>query len=69
MKIGSPLARAADRPAQANAALKFFDWAYAHGDKMAAELDYVPMPDAVKAVIHKQWLTIKGSDGRPILDM
>ena len=27
-------------------ALKFFDWAYANGDKMADELDYVPLPDA-----------------------
>ena len=35
-----------DKPAQAAAALKFFDWAYANGDKMAAELDYVPLPDA-----------------------
>ena len=26
-------------------ALKFFDWAYKNGDKMAEELDYVPMPD------------------------
>ncbi|TGQ78876.1 phosphate ABC transporter substrate-binding protein PstS, partial [Mesorhizobium sp. M8A.F.Ca.ET.208.01.1.1] len=25
-------------------ALKFFAWSYAKGDKMAAELDYVPMP-------------------------
>ena len=28
-------------------ALKFFAWAYAKGDKMAEELDYVPMPDKV----------------------
>ena len=33
---------------QAAAALKFFDWAYKNGDKMADELDYVPMPDAVR---------------------
>ncbi|MEP6609843.1 MAG: phosphate ABC transporter substrate-binding protein PstS, partial [Burkholderiaceae bacterium] len=33
-----------DKPQQAAAALKFFDWAYANGDKMADELDYVPMP-------------------------
>jgi phosphate transport system substrate-binding protein len=30
--------------------LKFFDWAYKNGAKMADELDYVPMPDAVKLV-------------------
>ena len=26
--------------------LKFFDWAYDNGDKMAEDLDYVPLPDA-----------------------
>jgi phosphate transport system substrate-binding protein len=31
----------------AAAALKFFDWAYANGDGMAKELDYIPMPDSV----------------------
>ena len=31
----------------AKEALKFFDWAYANGDKMAEELDYVPLPDNV----------------------
>ena len=33
-----------DKPAQAAAALKFFDWAYKNGDKTADDLDYVPMP-------------------------
>ncbi len=31
-----------DKPQQAQAALKFFDWAYTNGDKMSEELDYVP---------------------------
>ena len=31
-------------PAAASEALKFFDWVYANGGKMAEELDYVPMP-------------------------
>jgi phosphate transport system substrate-binding protein len=35
-----------DKPAQAATSLKFFDWAYKNGDKTAADLDYVPMPDA-----------------------
>ena len=34
-------------PAAAAEALKFFAWAYAKGDKMAEDLDYVPMPDKV----------------------
>ena len=41
-----------DKPAKGKAALKFFDWAYASGDKMASELDYVPMPDSVVELIH-----------------
>src|SRR2546429_8223304 len=34
----------------AAASLKFFEWAYKSGDKTATDLDYVPMPDAVKNV-------------------
>lgn len=55
-----------DKPAQAGATLKFFDWAYTNGDAMASKLDYVPMPTSVKALIHKQWQTIKGADGKAV---
>ena len=41
-------------------ALKFFDWAYANGDKMAEELDYVPLPDSVVALVKKSWADIVG---------
>jgi phosphate transport system substrate-binding protein len=48
-------------------ALKFFDWCYANGDQMAAELDYVPMPDNVVGLIKKHWATnIKASNGQPL---
>ena len=43
-------------------ALKFFDWAYANGDKMAEELDYVPLPDSVVALVKKSWADIVGPD-------
>ncbi len=47
--------------------LKFFDWAYANGDKMAEELNYVPMPDAVVALIHDMWKAkIKDAGGKSI---
>jgi phosphate transport system substrate-binding protein len=36
-------------------AVKFFKWAFAKGDKMAEELDYIPMPDAVVKLIEKTW--------------
>lgn len=53
-----------DKPAQAATTLKFFEWAYRVGDKTASDLDYVPMPDSVKAAIMKQWDSIQ--DGSEI---
>jgi phosphate transport system substrate-binding protein len=44
----------ADKAASAEA-VKFFKWAFAKGDKMAEELDYIPMPDAVVKLIEKTW--------------
>lgn len=55
-----------DKPQQAGASLKFFEWAYQTGDKTAADLDYVPMPEKVKSVIVKSWGEIKDSAGKPI---
>ena len=56
-----------DKPANAANALKFFDWAYSNGDKMAAELEYVTLPDSLKALIHKQWAdNIKDASGKSI---
>ncbi len=44
------------------AALKFFDWGYKNGKQMAADLQYVPMPDNVVALIEKSWKEkIKGA--------
>ncbi len=55
-----------DKPVQAATSLKFFDWAYKSGDKTATDLDYVPMPDAVKAVVLKSWDEIKDTSGKAI---
>jgi phosphate transport system substrate-binding protein len=55
-----------DKPAQAAASLKFFNWAYATGDSTAAALEYVPMPPAVKLIIEKAWGEIKDASGKPI---
>ncbi len=43
-----------DKAASAEA-IKFFKWAFAKGDKMAEELDYIPMPDSVVKLIEKTW--------------
>ena len=59
--------KAQDKPEQATAALKFFSWAYANGDKTADELDYVPMPSAVKGQIEKLWAAqIKDASGKNV---
>jgi phosphate transport system substrate-binding protein len=59
----------ADTAASAEA-LKFFAWAYKNGDKMAEELDYVPMPDSVVDQVQKMWSSdIKDSSGKPVFAM
>jgi phosphate transport system substrate-binding protein len=58
--------KAQEKPADAAAALKFFDWAYANGDKMAEDLDYVPMPDSLKPVVAKVWAEIKDASGKAV---
>ncbi|MED5621772.1 phosphate ABC transporter substrate-binding protein PstS [Ideonella sp. BN130291] len=55
-----------DKPAQAAQTLKFFDWAYTAGDKYAADLEYVPLPDAVKALVRKQWADVRDGAGKAI---
>jgi phosphate transport system substrate-binding protein len=41
--------------AASDSALKFFKWAYDKGDKMAQDLDYIPMPANVKSLVEKMW--------------
>jgi phosphate transport system substrate-binding protein len=56
-------------PAAAAEALKFFSWAYAKGGQMAKDLDYIPMPDAVVALVKKTWADeIKGADGKALVN-
>ena len=55
-----------DKPANGSETLKFFNWAYANGEKSAADLDYVPMPTAAVAAIQKAWGEIKDTSGKAI---
>ena len=56
----------AEKPEQSAETLKFFNWALTKGQKMATDLDYVPLPDnAVKAIV-KSWSDIKGPDGKSV---
>jgi len=51
----------------AKAVLKFFEWAYTEGDKMALELDYIPMPENVVKLIQNAWKTqVKDASGKAL---
>jgi len=53
--------------ANSSEALKFFDWAYKKGGKMAEELDYVPMPANVVKDVEGTWSAeIKDANGKPL---
>ncbi|HSW16566.1 MAG TPA: phosphate ABC transporter substrate-binding protein PstS [Ramlibacter sp.] len=59
--------KAQDKPEQAATALKFFEWAYKNGDKIADELDYVPMPAAVKQQVERLWASdVKDAAGKAV---
>jgi phosphate transport system substrate-binding protein len=49
------------------AVLKFFGWSYKNGAKMAAELDYVPMPAPVVKLVNEAWKAqLKDASGKAI---
>lgn len=50
------------KPEQVTETLKFFNWALDKGDAMAGELDYVPLPVAVKDQVRSSWKDIKGAE-------
>jgi len=55
-----------DKPAQAAEVLKFFDWAYKNGDKLASDLNYVPLPDSLVKQISGAWGGLKDASGKPV---
>ena len=44
-----------ERPERAVEVMKFFDWAFRNGAKMAEELDYVAIPGPVAKEIALAW--------------
>jgi phosphate transport system substrate-binding protein len=54
------------KAADGEAVLKFFDWAYKNGDGQAGQLDYVPLPAAVKSLVRKEWAAEVKSAGKPV---
>ena len=55
-----------DKPQNAQAALKFFEWAYEKGDKMALDLDYIPMPDSVVKLVKAEWKKVQDNSGKSV---
>lgn len=54
-------------PAKAMEVLRFFEWAFANGDKMASELDYVAIPRSLVDLVKASWkANLKGPDGAGI---
>jgi phosphate transport system substrate-binding protein len=54
------------KPESAMEVLKFFDWSFKNGAQMAAELDYVPIPDPVVKLIRSSWKEIKDPSGKAL---
>ena len=56
-----------DKPQSAVEVLKFFDWSFRNGQKLAEELDYVPLPDTVVKIVEDAWKTqIGDSAGKAV---
>ena len=54
------------KPEQAAEVLKFFDWSYKHGSALAAELDYVPLPENLVKSIAVSWRNIQDASGKAV---
>ena len=59
------LMRLNSRDANTASALAFFDWAYRHGQSIAQQLDYVPIPPAVVRLVESRWQHLR-VDGKPV---
>jgi phosphate transport system substrate-binding protein len=42
---------------QSAAVKKFFDWGFAHGNDIAVQLQYIPLPEAVQNAVRATWKT------------
>ena len=60
--------RAAGDAKRSAEALRFFKWAFGSGQKLAVDLDYVPLPAAVVKLIEASWNDIRDAGGKPVLN-
>jgi phosphate transport system substrate-binding protein len=52
--------------AKARDVLKFFDWCLHHGQSMAEELMYIPLPDNVVKLVEGEWQQSLRANGQPV---
>lgn len=58
-----------DKPAQGSEVLKFFDWSYKNGGKIAEELEYVALPDSLIKQIQASWANLKDNTGKSVYNV
>ncbi len=59
--------KSADNPERSREVLKFFAWALNSGQKLAGELDYVPLPPALVKQVEASWKEIKDGSGKTVM--
>jgi phosphate transport system substrate-binding protein len=55
-----------EKPENGREVLKFFGWAFRNGQAMAAELDYVPMPEPVVKQVQAAWKQVTDTAGKAL---
>jgi phosphate transport system substrate-binding protein len=55
-----------EKPEQSREVFKFFEWAFKNGDKLASDLEYVPLPANVKDMVRASWKGVTDPSGKPI---
>ena len=57
-----------EKPETGKEVLRFFDWTYDKGGKLASDLDYVPLPENVVKLIRAAWKAqIKDATGKALV--
>ena len=47
--------------------MKFFDWSFTNGAKLATDLEYIPLPDSVQQAVRAAWQAeVKGPNGQAV---
>jgi phosphate transport system substrate-binding protein len=60
------LPKVARQPEQTRQAIRFFTWAFIHGDQLTDRINFVRLPDLVQAKAYRALAEIVGPDGRHI---